>query len=161
MNKRLLAAFFLLLFFSAPIFAGSADQRQIAWNDLPKIFNKKIRIVMPDGSRIEGKAVAIETDALAVQVIKTTNANDYPKGRLLVPRATLQAFDIRNPTYHWRVVGVVLGSLGCVVAAAVAILANSSDVSAPALVAGGALPVAGYFLGQRADQRVTTYVVTQ
>jgi hypothetical protein len=159
-NKRLLAAFFVLLF-SAPIFAGSADQRQIAWNDLPMVFNKKIRIVMPDGTRIEGKAVALETDALAVQVTKTTNANDYPKGKLLVPRATLQAFDIRNPTYHWRVVGTVLGTLGGVVALAVGALADSNEISATALAAAGAIPVAGYFLGQRADQRVTTYVITQ
>jgi hypothetical protein len=116
---------------------------------------------MPDGTRIEGKAVALETDALAVQVTKTTNANDYPKGKLLVPRATLQAFDIRNPTYHWRVVGTVLGTLGGVVALAVGALADSNEISATALAAAGAIPVAGYFLGQRADQRVTTYVITQ
>jgi hypothetical protein len=162
MNKRLLAAFFVFLF-SAPIFAGNADQRQIAWSDLPMVFNKNIRIVMPDGTRIEGKAVALETDALAVQVTKTTNANDYPKGKLLVPRATLQAFDILNPTYHWRVVGTTLGTLAGVVAVVgIAIVkGGSGDIPVGAWAAGGAIPVAGYFLGQRADQRVTTYVVTQ
>ena len=162
MKKRLLAGFFLLLFCSAPIFAGNTDQRQIAWSDLPTVFDKNIRIVMPDGTRIEGKAVALETDALAVQVTKTTNVNDYPKGRLLVPRATLQAFDIRNPTYHWRVIGTALGTLAGVVAlVGVAIIAGGSDFPAAAGAAGAAIPVAGYFLGQRADQRVTTYVVTQ
>lgn len=162
MNKRLLAAHFVLLFFSAPIFAGTDDQRQIAWSDLPMIFAKNIRIVMPDGTRIEGKAVALETDALAVQVTKTTNVNDYPKGRLLVPRATLQAFDIRNPTYHWRVVGTVLGALaGIVAVAAIALTQGGNDTPVGAWIAGGAIPVAGYFLGQRADQRVTTYVITQ
>jgi hypothetical protein len=162
MNKRLLAAFFLLLFYCAPIFAGSADQRQIAWSDLPTVFNKNIRIVMPDGTRIEGQAVALESDALAVQVTKTTNANDYPKGRLLVPRATLQAFDIRNPTYHWRIIGTTLGTLaGVVTVVGVAIIAGGSDFPLAAVAGGAAIPVAGYFLGQRADQRVTTYVVTQ
>jgi hypothetical protein len=162
MNKRLLAAFSLLLLCSAPIFAGSADQRQIAWSDLPMVFDQNIRIVMPDGTRIEGKAVALESDALAVQVTKTTNVNDYPKGRLLVPRAMLQAFDIRNPTYHWHVIGTVLGTLAGVVAVVgIAIVGGGSDVSPGAWAAGGAIPVAGYFLGQRADQRVTTYVLTQ
>src|SRR5436190_202347 len=73
----------------ASAFAQGVGQRQIAWNDLPVIFNKNIRIVMPDGTRIEGKATELEADALAVQVGKTTNENAYPKGRLLVPRATL------------------------------------------------------------------------
>ena len=161
MNKRLLAAFFVLLF-SAPIFAGSADQRQIAWSDLPTIFNKNIRIVMPDGTRIEGKAAALETDALAVEVTKTTNPNNYPKGKLLVPRATLQAFDIQNPTYHWRIIGTTLGTLAGVVAiVGIAIIAGGSDFPAAAAAGGAAIPIAGYFLGQRADQRVTTYVITQ
>jgi hypothetical protein len=107
--------------------------------------------------------VALETDALAVVVAKTTNINDYPKGRLLVPRATLQAFDIRNPTYHWRVLGTVLGTFAGIVVVALIALAQSgaSDTPVGAWVAGGAIPVAGYFLGQRADQRVITYVVTQ
>jgi len=162
MNKRLLAAFFLLLLCSAPIFAGNADQRQIAWSDLPTIFNKNIRIVMPDGTRIEGKAVALETDALAVEVTKTTNPNNYPKGKLLVPRATLQAFDIQNPTYHWRIIGTTLGTLAGVVAiVGIAIIAGGSDFPAAAAAGGAAIPIAGYFLGQRADQRVTTYVITQ
>src|ERR1700746_1472338 len=111
MNKRLLAAFFALLF-SAPIFAGSADQRQIAWSDLPMVFNKNIRIVMPDGTQIDGQATALEIDALAVKVTKTTNAKEYPKGRLLVPRATLQAFDLPHTTYYWRMVGVFVGVVG-------------------------------------------------
>jgi len=165
MNKRLLAGFFLLLFFSAPIFAGSADQRQIAWSDLPTVFNKNIRIVMPDGTQIEGQAVALETDALAVQVTKTTNANDYPKGRLLVPRATLQAFDIHRPTFYWRIIGVFVGSVGGAVAG-VGISAThygrtSSGAPMVATAVAVVVPVAGYYLGKRADQRVTTYVVTR
>ena len=165
MNKRLLAAFFLLLLCSAPIFAGSADQRQIAWSDLPMVFDQNIRIVMPDGTRIEGKAVALESDALAVQVTKTTNVNDYPKGRLLVPRATLQAFDIHRPTFYWRVIGVFVGAVGGAVAG-VGISAThfgrtSSGGPVAATAAAVVVPVAGYYLGKRADQRVTTYVLTK
>jgi len=164
MNKRLLAAFFALLF-SAPIFAGNADQRQIAWSDLPMVFNKNIRIVMPDGTQIEGQAVALETDALAVKVTKTTNANQYPKGRLLVPRATLQAFDIPHTTYYWRTVGVFVGVVGGAVTG-VGISAThfgrtSSAATGLATAVAIVVPVGGYYLGKRADQRVTTYVVTR
>ncbi|HCC58321.1 MAG TPA: hypothetical protein DEQ47_13895 [Solibacterales bacterium] len=157
----MLAGFFLLLFFNALLFAGSADTRQIAWSDLPTVFHKNIRIVMPDGTRIEGKAVALETDALAVQVTKTTNGNDYPKGRLLVPRATLRAFDIPNPTYHWRVLGTVLGILAGVAAGVGIYVATDYNHDGAAWAGGAAIPVVGYFMGQRADQRVTTYVLTQ
>jgi hypothetical protein len=159
MNKRLLAAFFLLLFFNALLFAGIADTRQIAWSDLPTVFHKNLRIVMPDGTRIEGKAVALETDALAVEVTKTTNVNDYPKGRLLVPRATLRAFDIPNPTYRWRILGAVGGAVAGV--GALAVFAYFTNGNGVAWAGAAAIPVAGYFLGQRADQRVTTYVVAQ
>jgi hypothetical protein len=165
MNKRLLAAFSLLLLCSAPIFAGSADQRQIAWSDLPMVFDQNIRIVMPDGTRIEGKAVALESDALAVQVTKTTNVNDYPKGRLLVPRATLQAFDIHRPTFYWRVIGVFVGAVGGAVAGVGISATNFGRTSSGGPVAATAaavvVPVAGYYLGKRADQRVTTYVLTK
>ena len=165
MNKRFLPAFFLLSFFSAPIFAGSADQRQIAWSDLPTVFNKNIRIVMPDGTQIEGQAVALETDALAVKVTKTTNAKDYPKGRLLVPRATLQAFDVPHTTYYWRVVGVFVGAVGGAVAGVGISATHYGRTSSAAPVVATAVavvvPVAGYYLGKRADQRVTTYVVTK
>lgn len=159
MNKRLLAGFFLLLSVNALLFAGSADTRQIAWSDLPTVFHRNIRIVMPDSTRIEGKAVALETDALAVEVTKTTNVNDYPKGRLLVPRATLRAFEIPNPTYHWR----ILGAVGGLVAGVGALIgfAFATNGNGVAWAGAAAFPVVGYFLGQRADQRVTTYVLTQ
>ena len=165
MNQRSLALLVLLPLSHAAVFAGGTDQRQIAWNDLSAILAKNVRIVMPDGTRIEGKAVALESDALAVQVTKTTNVNDYPKGRLLVPRATLQAFDIHRPTFYWRVIGVFVGAVGGAVAG-VGISAThfgrtSSGGPVAATAAAVVVPVAGYYLGKRADQRVTTYVLTK
>jgi len=55
-----------------------------------------------------------------------------------------------------------IGALaGIVAVAAIALTQGGNDTPVGAWAAGGAIPVAGYFLGQRADQRVTTYVVTQ
>ena len=131
------------------------------------IFNKNIRIVMPDGTRIEGKATELEADALAVQVGKTTNENAYPKGRLLVPRATLKSFDIGNSTHRWRVIGTAMGYTGGIAVGALMGLAASGigardGVAAGVAIAGvGGVTVAGYYWGRQVDRRVTTYVVTQ
>jgi hypothetical protein len=165
MSKRSLAVLSVLLVSGASVFAGSTDQRQITWNDLSMILQKKLQIVMPDGTRIEGKALAVETDALALQVTKTTNANAYPSGTLLVPRATLKAFDIQRPSYYWRVIGVFVGSVGGAVAGvgigATHFGRTTSGGPWAAGAAAAVVPVAGYYLGKRADQRVTTYVITQ
>lgn len=157
MNRRLLATFAILLLLGPPAFGGSHDERQIGWNDLQLIVGRNVRIVMPDGTRIEGKAIAVEPDALTLDVNKTTNTTAFAKGKRLVPRAALQTFDISHPTHRWRIGGAALGGLLGMIGAG----PLESKSSGGYWAAASAVSIAGYFLGRQGDQRVTTYVITQ
>jgi hypothetical protein len=165
MDKRWVAiGLLLMLGCGAPrVAAESREQHQTTWEGLAVVVGHTARIVMPDGTRIEGKATGVEVDALAMEIHKTTNKTTYPKGKFLVPRATLKAVDIERPTRHWRLVGVGVGGG---VAAILVVLAVALDgfhtrhpVEAELISGAVVLPVGGYLLGRRADRRSITYVI--
>lgn len=150
---------------AAHMAAESREQRQTTWEGLAVVVGHTVRIVMPDGTRIEGKATVVEVDALAMVIQKTTNKTTYPKGKFLAPRATLKAVDMERPTGHWRLVGLAVGGAVGTVLAVLAVprgfLHTPNSVEA-ALIAGAvAVPVGGYLLGRRADRRTITYVIAQ
>jgi len=166
-DKRWVAIGLLLMVgWGAPRAAAESRlQRQTTWEGLAVVVGHTVKIVMPDGARIEGKATGVEVDALAMEIRKTTNKTTYPKGRFLVPRATLKAVDVDQPTRRWKVVGLGVGG---VVGAALAVLAISivkdgfqtgHPVEAALFAGAVGVPVGGYLLGRRADRRTITYVI--
>ncbi|HUB79049.1 MAG TPA: hypothetical protein VMB03_09650 [Bryobacteraceae bacterium] len=163
-KSRVAIGLLLMLGYGAPhLAADSREQRQTTWEGLSVVVGHTVKILMPDGARIEGKATGVEVDALAIEIHKTSNKTNYPKGKFLVPRATLKTVDVDRPTGHWRAIGV---SAGGAVGAVVAVLAyelrgfkSGSRWEAGLLVGAAALPVGGYLLGRRADRRTITYVI--
>ena len=156
----------VMLSWSAPRMGAAAkEQRQIPWEGLAALAGQKVKVTMPDRERIEGRALALEADALAVDIQKTSNAATYPKGKFLVPRATLTAVDVDHPGARWRVVGVVVGGGIGFVLAVLATAAGDDSKAKPlaAVLAVGAvaIPVAGYFMGRAADRHTITYVIAQ
>jgi hypothetical protein len=143
--------------------AGAVDERQTNWAGLSVVVGQRVRVLMPDGARIEGKATGLEVDALAIEVAKTSNRKAYPKGRFLASRATLRAVDVVQPsTKHWRIICTAMGGgIGYVALRAAINLAKSSNTGAAAGFGtlGVGLPVAGYFIGNAADRRIVTYVI--
>jgi hypothetical protein len=165
-DKRWVAiGFLLVLGGGAPDMAAeSREQRQTTWEGLTSVVvGHTVKIVMPDGARIEGKVTSVEVDALAMEIHKTTNKTTYPRGKFLVPRATLKAVDMERPTGHWRLVGVgVGGGVGAVlVVLAVSLEGFHGQHPVEAGLTSGAVaePVGGYLLGRRADRRTITYVI--
>jgi hypothetical protein len=144
--------------------ARSADERQTTWEGLSVVVGQRVRILLPDGARIEGKATALEVDALAIEVAKSSHPKTHPKGRFLASRATLRAVDVvEASTKRWRIVCTALGGAFGYVALRGAInLGKSSDLGAAGLgsVAVG-LTAAGYSIGNAADRRSVTYVIVQ
>lgn len=145
--------------------ADSREQRQITWEGLAVVLGHTVRIVMPDGARIEGKATGVEVDALAMEIHKTTNKKTYPRGKFLVPRATLNAVEVERPTRRWRMVGLAVGGgVGVVLAVVAVSLAEDGfhtrhPVKAELAAGAVAMPIGGYLLGLRADRRSVTYVI--
>jgi hypothetical protein len=143
--------------------AGAVDERQTNWAGLSVVVGQRVRVLMPDGARIEGKATGLEVDALAIEVAKSSNRKAYPKGRFLAPRATLRAVDVVQPsTIHWRIICTALGGgIGYLALRGAINLAKSSNTGAAAGFGalGVGLPVAGYLIGNAADRRIVTYVI--
>ena len=142
--------------------AGADQERQVRWEELSVVVGQKVRIVMPDSTLIQGKVSQLQTDSLEVNIEKSSNRRTFPKGRFLVPRATLRAVDvIQRPSAIGRVSGLAVGVGLGYLAARVAI--NSSKTN-PALTVGfgglaAGLPLTGYLLGRAADRRVVTYTI--
>lgn len=141
--------------------ASNKEQRQTTWEGLSAVIGQKVRLVMPDGARIQGKATALEVDALVVEIRKSSNKATYPKGKFLVPRATLKAVDVDRPTVKWRIVGVVVGGGTGVLLGVLAKAAGNASTALQVVFGAGAVavPVAGYFMGRAADRHTITYVI--
>lgn len=167
LNTRCVASVLLFMVgYAAPrAQAGQRVQRQTTWEGLSDLSGQTVRIVMPDGARIAGKVTGLETDALAIEIRKSSNQAAYPKGMFLVPRATLKALDVERPTIRWRVVGLATGGAigGFLAILAVSFSSNGFHTRHPvdaALTAGAiGLPLGGYLFGWRADRRTITYVI--
>jgi hypothetical protein len=147
--------------------AASEQQRHVKWDELSQLIGSRVHVVMPDGARIQGRAAALEEDALVLDISKTSNKATYPKGKFLVPRATLKAVDVENDTKHWRIMCLAIGGALGALALDFSIAASKKDgflrSNALEAVFGGAAvaaPVGGYFLGRAADRRTITYVIT-
>jgi hypothetical protein len=142
--------------------AAGKEQRQTTWEGLAAIVGQKVKVVMPDGARIEGKAMAVEVDAMVVEIHNSPNTTAYPKGKFLVPRATLGAVLVDRPTVKWRIVGVAVGGG---IGAVLGLLASRASISGlgglEAVFGAGAagVPVAGYFMGRAADRHTVTYLI--
>jgi hypothetical protein len=95
----------------------------------------------------------------------------YPKvASYSVPRSALKTLQLRQKTYHWRIIGTAVGAVGGLIGALAAAVAGGLGGgwgwgrSSGAVVAGGiatavVLPAAGYALGNAADKRTTDILI--
>jgi hypothetical protein len=153
--------FLLPILLISPLLAGERSER--TWNELPSLTGSNVRFVMPKGAVISGTLTAVEPEGLVVQIEKTTDKANYPKGRLVVPRSEVKVFDVRSKTSRYRAIGTVFGAalgLGLGVLAAVHTDSTAGAIGSFAGVTGGTATL-GYFLGDAADRRTTTIVVRQ
>jgi hypothetical protein len=151
----------LLLLFTLPSAAASREV-ETAWSDLGGLISsRKIALALPDGARIEGRALSVKADSIAITISKTSDRVAHPKGPASIPRASVTTLRLLEMRVRGRVIGTAAGIVGGLAAGAAIILANGlftdtstgRDVGAGVVIFG--LPTAGYFLGRAADQKVT------
>ena len=94
-----------------PLLAEGVAPMQVAWEELPMVVDKTVRIALPGGAVVTGTAAGVESDALVVNVMKTSDRKACPKGELRVPRATLHMLKMRGDSRKSWVVGMALGSM--------------------------------------------------
>jgi hypothetical protein len=55
-----------------------------------------VSLVMPGGALISGKVVAVDAEALIVNVARTADPGAYPKGEVRVPHTTLRTLQAQT-----------------------------------------------------------------
>jgi hypothetical protein len=157
---------FALLFAAAAIAAAADKPRDsevkafhLQWQDLDRLAHgHRADLVLPNGTVLGGKVLAVESDALVLDLKTTSDKHAWPKGRASIPRAQVSHVRITKVKSTWRGVGTAIGlTIGTMVAIPL-ILYNDSSEARLALSTGlafGLPAAAGYGLGWGADHRRT------
>ena len=141
--------------------AAADETVEVKWDVLgPMIANRKIALALPDGTEIQGKALAAGPDGLRLKVSKTSDRKVMRKGERLVPRASVSV--IRMTQHHGIArllvpAGVLAVSVAVVATRDIDIYEGPLVVVVP-VVAAGAIAggtVAGYYVGKRMDRKIT------
>jgi hypothetical protein len=149
---------------AVPLLAGAAAPLHVKWEGLTAVTGHTVSIAMPGGAVITGRATGVETDALVVDVQKTSNRAAYPKGVVRVPRATLHRFEMQTKGKVGRIVttpvGFVVGAgagFGAAILIQGGLLNNDNPTGAAAAWIGiaAAGTVGGYLLGNSLDKHWT------
>src|ERR1035441_7408461 len=117
----------LALLLAVPLLADAAALMHVKWEGLTVVVGNTVSIAMPGGAVITGKATSVESDALVVDVKKTSDRTAYPKGVVRVPRATLHRLEMQAKGKVGRIVGTPLGCVVGAVAGGFAALADRSS----------------------------------
>jgi len=154
----------LALLLAAPLLADAAALMHVKWEGLTVVVGNTVSIAMPGGAVIAGKATGVESDALLVDVQKTSDRTAYPKGAVRVPRATLHRFEMQTKGKLGRIVGTPVGfavgftaGVGAAIGIGGGFLRNNNQGAATAALIGiaAAGTVGGYFLGNSIDKHWT------
>ncbi len=151
----------------SPQMAFSADQPpkkgqlEMHWSELATFLAQgTTKLVLPDGTLVEGQTLAVTQDDLVLLVSKTSDRRAHPKGRLAVPRKQVTTIvRVRNKRAIGRI-GLTIA--GFIVGAAPAAAVTPDDGSGVGGAAGAGvaaavigLPIAGYYLGRKLIDRET------
>jgi len=151
----------LLLVGQTLLWGGQPRQIQLSWSELgPRIAEKKVALVLPDGTHVEGKVRTVQPDALHLRVSKTSDRKTLAKGERAIPRESVSLLRVTEYGTRGRlltVAGTLGAAAGIVAAHDIDIYEGPAVVIVPAVVAGGmaGLGVASYCIGKRIDRRVT------
>ena len=140
-----------------PILADGAPLLRVPWEGLSVVVGHTVRIAMPSGAVVAGKAIAVESDALLVSVAKTTDRNAYPKGPLRVPRAGLRRLNMLKKGVVGRAVLTPIGAfVGLIYGIAAAFNTKGSTTQTTAFVGITVAGIGGgYLCGNALDRHWT------
>ena len=142
---------------TAPPTGSNKKAIQLHWSELAAaVVLKRVAVGTPEGLRVEGQVIAVEPDALRLQV---------KKGETRIPRASVTTIDLRQKRIRGRIIGTVAGgALGLAGVVAVVFACwhgcpheGRADAAIFAVLIG--TPVAGYFLGNWADRKNTRITI--
>ena len=160
MKRCAMAVLGLLLLGGGSLEGGEPRQIEVGWGDLwPHVEGRKVALVLPDGTSVEGKVRAVDPDGLRMKVTRTSDRRALAKGERTIPRQAVSFLSVTQ----YRKLGRVLVTTGALAAAGIIVGTNYPDlyegavlVAVPAVIAAGMAGVAaaGYYTGKALDKRV-------
>ena len=142
------------------LWGGEPHQLQLKWSEIGhRIEDRKVVLVLPGGTYVEGKVQRVVPDGMWLRVSKTSDHQAQPKGSHLIPRPSVSMLQVTE----YGKLGRLLVTAGAVAAVAGIVAASNPDVSEgpgivaiPVIAAAGIIgaAVGGYHAGKRLDKRV-------
>jgi len=83
------------IIWGAPDLALAQDVEYRPWSEILIVVGRDIALSLPDGY-VEGKATAVTTDALELDVQTTSNRDKYPKGHATIARSLVSVIRMRR-----------------------------------------------------------------
>ena len=151
--------------------AAREERIELKWSELGQaVAGRTVQMVLPDGTSLKGPVLNVTSEALEIQIKKTSNRKAYPKGQFSVPRSSVSVLQMREVKGSWRAIGTALGAgagstLAWFVAQGVFHFTGegSATPGRTGIVAGlgAGVTAAGYFLGREADKRATIITIVR
>jgi hypothetical protein len=142
------------------LWAGEPRHLQLKWSELgPRIEDRKVALVLPGGTYVEGKVQRVVPDGMWLRVSKTSDHQAQPKGSHLIPRPSVSMLQVTEYGKLGRLLvtaGAAAAVAGIVAASNPAVSEGPGIVAVPVLAAAGIIgaALAGYHAGKRLDKRV-------
>ena len=141
--------------------AEAQQQNARSWSDLSQEVEPSwtLRMVLPDSTLVEGRTATFTSEALTMQVVKTSNKSLHPKGVVTIPRDQVKTLEIRKNSTKGRWIGTLV-PVGAGAAAGLTYgQVNSGELVAAGAAAllfglvavGGGVP--GFFIGRAVDRQ--------
>lgn len=152
-----------VLFWSGAAWAGQEEQISLTWSALgPRVTGKKVALVLPDGTNVQGKVRGVDPTGLRLNISKTSDKRVQPKGVHSIPRQSVSVLRVTE----YRKIGRLAFTAGALATAGAFLSLGARDSSItegpmvvviPVLGAVGTagLGVGGYYFGKAVDKRVT------
>src|SRR5947209_6070170 len=100
----------LLLCIAAVAVNAQSTAKRITWNEFSTQVTPRhtIRLVLPDGTHIEGKPLQVTPDSISAKVTRTSNKQAQPKGSATIPRQSVSVVEVRSPRYAGKLIGTLV-----------------------------------------------------
>jgi hypothetical protein len=88
--------------------AWGESTQSVRWSGLDALITgKRVWIPLKSGVRLSGTVQSVSSDAMQMDVRKTSNRKLYPKGLVSIPRAEVASLRLNKPPGHK---GLIIGS---------------------------------------------------
>jgi len=88
------------------------EELSLRWTELePAVAGRQVKIVLPNGARIEGRVAAVEPEGLRTRITKTSDQKVQPKGEVLLPKTSVSVLQVMSIGIRWRILGTAIGPI--------------------------------------------------